>query len=74
MTNVQRAFRKNNIPNPLYIAGNGPEALDLLRGVDGSPPEVRRLILPDLNMPKMNGTEFLRELRADLALTLPGTF
>ena len=30
--NVQRAFKKNNISNPLYVAGNGLEALDLLRG------------------------------------------
>ena len=71
--NVQRAFKKNNILNPLYVAGNGLDALDMLRGVDGGPPDVpeeRRLILLDLNMPKMNGIEFLRELRADPALNL----
>jgi CheY-like chemotaxis protein len=64
--NVQRAFRKNNILNPLYVAHNGLEALDLLRG-DGpdAVPRDRRLILLDLNMPKMNGLEFLREIRAD---------
>jgi CheY-like chemotaxis protein len=64
--NVQRAFRKNNILNPLYVAHNGLEALELLRG-DGpdAVPRDRRLILLDLNMPKMNGLEFLREIRAD---------
>jgi CheY-like chemotaxis protein len=61
--NVQRAFKKNNIKNPLWIAGNGVEALDKLRG--GEIPQSRLLILLDLNMPRMNGIEFLRALRAD---------
>ena len=66
--NVQRAFRKNNVTNPLYVATNGVEALELLRGKDGESPKVpedRRLILLDLNMPKMGGIEFLREVRND---------
>ena len=61
--NVQRAFKKNNVVNPLYTAGNGIEALELLRG--STLPKDRRLILLDLNMPKMGGIEFLKELRAD---------
>ena len=61
--NVRRAFKKANICNPLYVAGNGLEGLEMLRG-DQIPRE-RRLILLDLNMPKMNGIEFLREVRAD---------
>jgi len=61
--NVRRAFEKNNVSNPLFVAGNGVEALEMLRG-DVLPRE-RRLILLDLNMPKMNGIEFLEALRAD---------
>ncbi len=65
---VQRAFKKGNITNPLYIAGNGIEALTMLRcspGQASAIPAERRIILLDLNMPKMNGLEFLQELRAD---------
>ena len=60
---VKRAFAKNNISNPLFVAHTGVEALELLRKDDI--PARRRLILLDVNMPKMNGIEFLRELRAD---------
>jgi CheY-like chemotaxis protein len=64
--NVQRAFKKNNIINPLYVANNGLEALALLRG-QGTVAILgpRRMILLDLNMPKMNGLEFLRAIRED---------
>jgi CheY-like chemotaxis protein len=71
---VKRAFKKNNITSPLYVASNGIEALALLRSNELPKllPGQRRLILLDLNMPKMGGIEFLRELRADLKLqTLP---
>ena len=61
--NVRRAFERNNVSNPLYVAGNGLEALAMLR--DGTVPAERRLILLDLNMPKMNGIEFLQALRSD---------
>ena len=63
---VKRAFAKANITNPIFVATNGLEALELLRS--NRVPPTRRLVLLDLNMPKMNGTEFLRELRRDPAL------
>ena len=66
--NVKRAFDKNRIANPLFVAGDGREALELLRS--GQVPPTRRLILLDLNMPRMNGIEFLKELRADPQLGL----
>jgi len=64
--NIKRAFERNKIMNPLYVAENGIEALAMLR--DGRVPEDRRLVLLDLNMPMMNGIEFLKSLRADPAL------
>ena len=61
--NVKRAFDRNRIANPLYVAGDGIEGLEMLR--NGTVPRDRRIVLLDLNMPRMNGIEFLRELRAD---------
>jgi CheY-like chemotaxis protein len=66
--NVRRAFKKNNITNPLFVAGDGLEAFEQLRG--GMIPRDRRIILLDLNMPQMNGIEFLRELRRDPGLNM----
>ena len=65
--NVERAFRKNSIKNPITHARNGLEALGMLRGEEGYQKIEPRpqIILLDLNMPKMNGMEFLRELRKD---------
>ena len=66
--NVRRAFKKYKITNPLYVACNGIEALKMLRSQDTEQPIVpkdRRLVLLDLNMPKMNGIEFLTEIRKD---------
>ncbi len=62
---VQRAFEKSNVASPLYVASNGLEALAKLRSAESEIPTSRRLILLDLNMPKINGIEFLKELRQD---------
>ncbi len=61
---VRRAFKKHKIANPLVLATDGVEALELLRNADQPVPRPL-LILLDLNMPRMNGIEFLAELRAD---------
>lgn len=61
--NVERAFRKNNIPNPLWVAVDGEEALRILRGPDY--PKERRLVLLDLNLPRLSGIELLQEIRRD---------
>jgi len=66
---VQRAMKKIDVSNPLHVARTGVEALGMLRG-DGYPKiePTPSLILLDLNLPKMGGIEFLKELRADPAL------
>ena len=63
---VRRAFTKANIVNKLFVASDGIQALDMLR--NNGVPDSRRIVLLDLNMPRMNGIEFLREVRADRAL------
>ena len=65
--NVRRAFEKAHIANPLFVAADGLEALEKLRS--GEVPNNRRMVLLDLNMPRMNGIEFLRELRKDPQLS-----
>lgn len=65
---LRRAMRKNNVQNRLFVAENGVEALRLLR----EPGTLRLkpcIILLDINMPKMNGFEFLSELRKDPTLS-----
>ena len=64
--NVRRAFKRANITSPLWVASDGEEALRLLRSNEF--PRKRRLVLLDLNLPKMSGIELLRELRSDPAL------
>jgi len=66
---VQRAMKKIDVSNPLYVARTGVEALGMLRG-EGFPKiePAPSLILLDLNLPQMGGIEFLKELRADPVL------
>lgn len=64
--NVQRELRKQNITVPMVHARNGREALNMLRGENGEPQISRpSLVMLDLNMPRLNGLELLKILRAD---------
>jgi CheY-like chemotaxis protein len=63
---VQRAFTKVKIANPIERAIDGVDALEILRGTNGrSKINAPYLLLVDLNMPRMNGVELVREMRAD---------
>ncbi|MES2704401.1 MAG: response regulator [Bacteroidota bacterium] len=64
VTSVQRALKKLNIPHTLHIAHNGVEALAVLTGnTPGQEKILPDIILLDINMPKMNGIEFLRIIK-----------
>jgi len=71
--NVKRAFKKNNISNPLVVAHNGLEALEILRSKEADAPKPR-IVLLDLNMPRMGGIEFLKEIRQDNELSSLSVF
>lgn len=64
-----RAFKKNNILNDVMVARDGVEALDYLfaRGVHAGrdPGQIPALTLLDLKLPKVDGLEVLRQIRAN---------
>jgi two-component system response regulator len=64
-----RAFRKTNIANRVVVLRDGVEALDYFfaRGVSAarSPEQIVQVVLLDLKLPKIDGLDVLRALRAD---------
>ena len=63
---LERAFRHGKIANSIVRAVDGIDALEMLKGANGktklpSP----RILLVDLNMPRMNGIELVQALRED---------
>jgi two-component system response regulator len=64
-----RALRKNNITNEVIVVRDGAEALDYFFGsgrfADRDTSELPQVTLLDLKLPKVDGLEVLRQLRAD---------
>jgi two-component system response regulator len=60
-----RAFKKNNVLNPVTVARDGAEALTMLFGDDHGGQDNPALILLDLKLPKVDGLQVLRRIRAD---------
>jgi|ERR1700683_1053345 len=63
---LQRAFKAAKIANSITVAHDGFEALEMLRGTNGRTRLLRPfIVLLDLNLPRMDGLEFLKDLRTD---------
>ena len=63
---IMRGFYAQKIANPFTLVSDGIEALAVLRGENGQPRLPRPyMILLDINMPRMNGLEFLEVVRSD---------
>jgi CheY-like chemotaxis protein len=61
---LERSFKKSELKNKLFRAVDGVDALDLISGSQPKVPHPRVIFL-DINMPRMNGIEFLKKIRAD---------
>lgn len=65
MMGMLREFKKVNALLKITTATDGVEALNRLYGRNGAEKVTPKIILLDINMPKMNGIEFLTELRSN---------
>jgi len=64
--NIKRTFKKLNLDNDLHVAHNGVDALALL--TQENKKIVPDIIILDINMPKMNGLEFLGIIKSYYSL------
>lgn len=69
---AMRALRKANVANEIKVARDGAEALEFMRAVQSGTERMPQLVLLDLKLPKVEGLDVLREIRAsDKTALLP---
>ncbi|HEX4154188.1 MAG TPA: response regulator [Acidobacteriaceae bacterium] len=59
-----RALRKANVANEIRVARDGAEALEYMKGIVSGVNQIPQLVLLDLKLPKVEGFEVLRAIRA----------
>ena len=59
-----RALRKANVANEIQVAHDGAEALEYLNAASSGAKTMPQLVLLDLKLPKVDGLEILRRIRA----------
>jgi CheY-like chemotaxis protein len=62
---IERNLQRAGFVNRIVRARDGQEALNVVRGVDGLLPDTQFLLLLDINMPRVDGLEVLRQMKAD---------
>lgn len=62
---TRRALTRANIANVLVVASDGVEAIEYLLGNSITPPELPVVVLLDLKLPRIDGLEVLRRIRAE---------
>jgi DNA-binding response OmpR family regulator len=67
-----RALRKSNVANKIHVARDGAEAIAFMQGIETGANEMPQLVLLDLKLPKVEGLDVLRAIRAsDKTAMLP---
>lgn len=68
-TLIKRELRRNNVANRIAVVRDGAEALDYLfctgSYADRDPDDLPTVVILDLKLPKIDGLEVLRQIRAD---------
>jgi DNA-binding response OmpR family regulator len=65
-----RALRKANVANEIHVAHDGVEAIEFMDGIAAGKNPAPQLILLDLKLPKIDGLEVLRAVRANAKTAL----